>query len=267
MATLPTPSGDDLTPKQLFLGHLKLIEDVIAHCCRRSRFQPEEKEDFQQTVMLKLIEDDYAVFRLFQGRSNIKTYLTVVINRLLLDYQDHIWGKWRPSAEAERLGRLAMRLERLLVRDELSFDGACQTIWGEGVTESEQELQDLAAKLPPRSLRRFVSEEVIENEASHDPRPDEHFEQEEWAADWKRLTAKLFRALATLPAEDQILVRMRTEFKVADIARLRKMDQKSLYRRLDKIYARLEKELEWLGARRQDVENLLRALKPGLLDF
>jgi len=91
--------------------------------------------------------------------------------------------------------------------------------------------------------------------------------QKQWAADWKRLTAKLFRALATLPAEDQLLVRMRTEFKVADIARLRKMDQKSLYRRLDKIYVRLEKELERLGAGRQDVEHLLRALKPGLLDF
>lgn len=266
MATLPNPP-DGLTPEQLFLGHLPLIEDVIAHCCRRSHFQPEEKEDFEQTVMVKLIEDDYAVFRLFQGRSNIKTYLTIVIKRLLLDYQDHIWGKWRSSAEAEKLGRLAMRLERLLVRDRLTFDEACQTLWGEGVTASELELKELAAKLPPRSLRRFVSAESLESEASHDPRPDEHSEQKEWAADWKRVTAKLFQALATLPAEDQLLVRMRTEFKVVDIARLRKMDQKSLYRRLEKIYARLREELKRLGVQRQDLGNLLEALTPGLLDF
>lgn len=266
MATLSKPPGG-LSPEQIFLGHLEHIEAIIAHCCRRSRFQPEEAKDFGQEVMVKLIEDNYAVFRLFKGRSNIKTYLTVVIKRLLLDYQDHIWGKWRPSAEAEKLGRLAMRLERLLVRDGLTFDEACQTLWGEGVTESELELKDLAAKLPPRSLRRFVSAESLESEASHDPRPDEQSEQKEWAADWKRITAKLFQALATLPAEDQLLIRMRTEFKVVDIARLRKMDQKSLYRRLEKIYARLRKELERLGVRRQDLENLLGALTPGLLDF
>jgi RNA polymerase sigma factor for flagellar operon FliA len=217
--------------------------------------------------MIKLIEDDYAVFRLFQGRSNIKTYLTVVIKRLLLDYQDHIWGKWRPSAEAERLGRVAIELERLLVREERPFGEACQILWGEGVTMSEAELRDLSAKLPPRSLRRFVGEEKLQSEASRDPLPDEQFEQKEWSADWRRITAKLLRALATLPAEDQLLVRMRTEFKVADIARLRKMEQKPLYRRLEKIYEKLRKELERLGAPRQDIENLLRALKPGLLDF
>jgi RNA polymerase sigma factor (sigma-70 family) len=266
MATLPTPT-DDLSPEQLFLGHLELIEEIITHCRRRSRFSPQETEDFRGQVMIKLIEDDYAVFRLFEGRSNMTTYLTVVIKRLLLDYQDHIWGKWRPSAEAERLGRVAMRLERLLVRDGMSFREACQILWGEGVTMSEAELRDLHVKLPRRSLRRFVGEESVESEVSREPRPDEVLEQKEWAADWKRITAKLLRALATLPAEDQLLVRMRTEFKVADIARLRKMDQKSLYRRLEKIYARLEKELERLGARRQDVENLLRSLKPGLLDF
>src|SRR4051812_47207016 len=68
MATLPKPP-DGLSPEQIFLGHQRLIEDVIAHCCRRSRFQPEEAKDFGQEVMVKLIEDDYAVFRLFEGRS------------------------------------------------------------------------------------------------------------------------------------------------------------------------------------------------------
>ena len=76
MATLPTPPGDDLTPEQLFLGHLDLIEAIVGHCYRGSRFKPQEAEDFRGTVMVKLIEDDYAVFRKFQGRSTMKTYLT-----------------------------------------------------------------------------------------------------------------------------------------------------------------------------------------------
>jgi hypothetical protein len=72
MATLPSPPGDHLPPEQLFLGHLELIEAIVAQSCRRSRFKPQEIEDFQGTVMVKLIEDDYAVFRKFQGRSTLK---------------------------------------------------------------------------------------------------------------------------------------------------------------------------------------------------
>jgi len=62
MATLPTPPGD-LPPEDLFLGHLKLIEEVISHCCRRSHFSREEVEDFGGHVKCRLIEDDHAIWR------------------------------------------------------------------------------------------------------------------------------------------------------------------------------------------------------------
>ncbi len=128
---MPTPPHDP-TPEELFRENLPLIEQIIGHCCRRAHFTPQEAKDFGGHVRLKLFEDVCRVFREFRGRSSIKTYLTVTINRLLLDYQNHIWGKWRPSAEAERLGRVAIRMERLLVRDELSFDEVCKILRGEG---------------------------------------------------------------------------------------------------------------------------------------
>ena len=123
MATLPSPPSD-LPPMDLFLGHQKLIEEVIAHCCRRSHFKREEAEDFGSLVKIKFLEDDCAILREYQGKSSIRTYLTVVIKRLLMDYQDHLWGKWRYSAEAERLGPVAMRLERLLQREDVPLDEA-----------------------------------------------------------------------------------------------------------------------------------------------
>ncbi len=264
---LPAPP-DDLTPEQLFLGHLKDIEKVIAHACRRCPFSRQEAEDFAGTVRLKLVEDNYARVRQFQGRSSFKTYLTTVIQRLLQDYQNSVWGKWRPSAEAERLGEVAMWLEREIVREGRSFDEACQILrLNRRVEMSVAGLADLAAKLPPRNLRRFVGEESLQTEPSCDPRPDERIEAQERGVTRRRIYAALQRALAELPKEDRFLILMWTELKVADIARIRGVEQKPLYRRIEKILKTLRKALERQGLRRQDVEKVLGSLGVPELDF
>ena len=258
---MPTPP-DAPTPEELFRENLPLIEQIIDHCCRRGHFTSQEAKDFGGDVMLKLVDDDYRVFREFRGRSSLKTYLAVTIKRLLLDYQNHIWGKWRPSAEAERLGPVAMRMERMLVRDGLSFDEVCKVLRGEGVEMTVLELADLRAKLPPRSLRRFVSEERLQKEITREPRPDERLEGKERAGLRRRVFAILLQALKILTSEEQVLVRMRTEFKVSEIARLLGMEQKPLYKRLEKIYEKLRKELERHGIRRGDIQDLLGGLQP-----
>ncbi|HKI01334.1 MAG TPA: sigma-70 family RNA polymerase sigma factor [Thermoanaerobaculia bacterium] len=252
----------------LFLGHLQLIEAVIAHCCRRAHFKREEAEDFGSHVKLKLIEDDCAVIRQYQGKSNIKTYLTVVIRRLLLDYQDHLWGKWRYSAEAERLGPVAMRLERLLEREKYTLEQACQILrMNEKIEMSEAELRDLAAKLPPRIGRHVVGEESLAAEPDRGPRPDERVEENEREGMSRRVYMTLQGCLAALPKEDRLFVRMRMEYSVAQIARIRGVEQKPLYRRLEKIYKELRKCLGTHGIRRQDLEQVLGSLKPEISDF
>ena len=91
---------DDLTPEQLFLDNLDLIERTATYVCQRSRLRPEDKEDFVSLVKQKLMDNDYAVLREFERRNaSFATYLNTIIRRLLLDYQNHLWGKWRNSAE------------------------------------------------------------------------------------------------------------------------------------------------------------------------
>lgn len=252
--------------EQMFLDNLPLIEEIVGHCCRKAHFIPQEAEDFRGHVHLKLIGDDYAVFRKYRERSSMRTYLATVITNLARDYQDKIWGKWRSSAEAEELGRVAVRLERLLVRDQLSFGEACKILRGEGVTLSVLELADLRAKLPPRSLRRFVTDVELESKPTQDPGPGEELENKEREAVKRRVYAALFRAVETLSKEDQILIRMWTEFKVSEIARIRGMEQKPLYRRLTKVFAELKKALTRQGIRRKDIEDLLGGLKSGRRD-
>src|SRR6478672_4714082 len=123
------PPLDTRPPEKIFLESLPVIREIIAHSARGLSRQ--DGEDFSQTVMVRLIEEDYRILREFKGRSSLRTYLAIAIKRMLLDYQNHLWGKWHPSAEAKRLGPTAIWLERLLYRDKLSFEEACRVILGE----------------------------------------------------------------------------------------------------------------------------------------
>jgi RNA polymerase sigma factor (sigma-70 family) len=261
MATSRTPSY--LPPDQLLLKNLPFIEKAVAQSCRRSHFSPEEAKDFASCVHVKLIEDDYRVFRQFKGESSLRTYLATVIKWFLLDYRDHLWGKWRESAEAKRLGPVAERLERLLVREEYTFDQAVQILQvNEKLGMTEAELEDLRTRLPQRAGRRVVGEEVLQGLPSREPRPDEALEEKDTQAECRRILMKLHRALDGLPDEDRVFVKLAMEMKVADIARAQGLEQKPLYRRVERICKELRKALEWEGVRREDVQKILGCLQP-----
>ena len=104
MAAAPVPVA--LAGEALFLSQLDVIERVISFVCVRHHLPGSDADDFGSHVKLRLIESDYAILKKFEGRSSLRTYLTVVIQRLFLDYRISAWGKWRPSAEAKRAASL-----------------------------------------------------------------------------------------------------------------------------------------------------------------
>ena len=67
-------------------------------------------------------ERGYDIIDRFEGRSSLRTYLTVVISRMLLDWRNSKYGKWRPSKAALSLGEHAVDLERLMSRDGYTAD-------------------------------------------------------------------------------------------------------------------------------------------------
>ena len=259
------PPTDSRPPEKIFLENLPVIREIIAHSARRLSRQ--DGEDFSQTVMVRLIEEDYRIFREFKGRSSLRTYLAIAIKRMLLDYQNHLWGKWHPSAEAKRLGPTAIWLERLLYRDKLSFEEACRVILGEDPEVSRANLELFRAKLAVRIPRHMVGEEYLESEADTKLRPDERLEAKELAVLGRRVLRTLFTCISLLDPEERTLLWLKLELSVAEIARLRKVDQKPLYRRLVKIYWKLERELARRAVRRQEIEEILRRLRSGFLDF
>src|SRR5262245_35135549 len=98
-------------------SELTLLAEVIRQAARSHGLRREDAQDFEQTVHVTLLQRNYDIFERFEGKSSLRTYLTVVIGRLMLDWRNRTYGKWRSSAAAKRLGPFAVDLERLVHRD------------------------------------------------------------------------------------------------------------------------------------------------------
>ena len=106
----------------------RVIRDVS---CRHNLFGA-DAEDFAQTVQLRILENEYDAFARFLGESSLRTYLTVVVTRLLLDWRNRHYGKWRPLALAKRLGPDAVAMDCLMNRDGYSKEEACEILASAG---------------------------------------------------------------------------------------------------------------------------------------
>lgn len=258
------PAGGGET---LFVSQLPLIEQVISFIARRHHLRTEDADELGAHVKLKLLENDYALLRKFQGRSSLRTYLSTVIQRLFLDYRIASWGKWRPSAEAKRLGQVAILLERLLTRDGYSIDEAYEVMTtNHRLTETRAELERLASRLPPRAKRRFESDDVLGDLPSAERPADQIVVDRESTQVGLRVQAALRGALADLEGQDRLILTMRFDDgkTVAEIATVLRLEQKALYRRIDRLMASLRNELEAAGIQRAAVVEMLERPLAGI---
>jgi RNA polymerase sigma factor (sigma-70 family) len=249
-----------MTPEQLFLANLPLVKELVAQACRRCYLKRETAEDFLSDVLDRIMADEYAVLRKFEGKSRLKRYLHVVISRYMFDFQNHLWGKWRPSEMAKRLGPVAVQLDTLLHRNGHSFDEAVQILrTNHKVEMSWQELNEIAAKLPPRTPRNHMEgEEILESLPSSENQPDAGIIEEEKSIRLARALEVLRKALKSLPAEDHVILRMHLwdRFSITQISKVLGLVHKPLYGRIQKIKKHLREEMERQGIRKEDIQDL-----------
>jgi RNA polymerase sigma factor for flagellar operon FliA len=250
---VPSDTAQPPGPRETFLAELPRIERIVASISRRNGLSADDAEEFAAVVNMRLIENDYAVLRKFEGRSALATYLTVVIANIYRDFRIEKWGKWRPSAAAKRLGQVAVRLETLLYRDGYRLHEAIELLHTTGfAANGDTELKRLAAELPerynPRKAARAVGIQVeAADRADLGLDRDEHLQAAEVAR------AALRDALETLPAEDRIILRLRfwDGLSVPDIARALELETKRLYRRIDAMLECIRPVLEARGVDRE----------------
>lgn len=247
-----------MKPEDTYLLHLRTIERIAAFVARRHHLEVSEAEEFVQEVRFRLLDAAYAIIRKFEGRSSFSTYLTTVILRLFHQWRVERWGKWRPSAEAKRLGEKAVTLERLMSREGFTFSEAVRILTTpEGSKYTVSELEAIYLRLPPRNPRPvIVSGETIPDFMTVEADAYERLESEERAQARRKAFRIVDDVMSGMGAEDRLILQMRywDRLSVPDIARTLHLDQKKLYKRFDRLLLILRRALEDAG------------LDPGLLD-
>ena len=244
----------------LLVQHLGHIDRVVGGVARRHQLSAPDTEELTSVVRYKLIDKDFAILKKFQGRSSITTYLTVVVERLCLDFFNEQWGKWRPSSAAVKIGRVGIHLEQLIARDGLTFDEAVNTLQiNHGVSETREDLLGIYVQLPIRTVRRLAGEEELALVASRGGASDPAFELPEEYALAVRIETVLTEAIARLPHRDRMLVKLHylDGYSVASIARHLKVEARPLYNHLEDTKRQLNAELRKAGIDESQVNRVV----------
>ncbi|MEK6371730.1 MAG: hypothetical protein AABO58_03455 [Acidobacteriota bacterium] len=247
-----------MDPQELFLSNLDAIDRAIAYVCHRNHLSPQDGEEFNSEVKTKLIEGNYGVIRKFEGRSSFSTYMTTVIQRLYFQWRVQMWGKWRPSAEAKRLGEKAITLERLLTRDGFTYGEALETLTTGTSAYTRDELEALYLRLPTRQPRPVLVSSLAPD-AAPTVDPDAALFTAERRKTARAAAAAVDEAMAAMDAESQIILRMRfwNSRKVPDIAAALRIDAKRLYKKIDRLLLTLRGALEKAGIAQEAISDLL----------
>jgi RNA polymerase sigma factor (sigma-70 family) len=252
-----------MNPEETYLQHLRTIERIAAFVARRHHLEASEAEEFIQEVRVRLLDDNYAIIRKFEGRSTFSTYLTTVIGRLFAQWRVEQWGKWRPSAEAKRLGDKAVTLERLMSRDGFTFSEAVRVLTTpKSSSYTIGELEAIYLRLPSRNPRPVVvSEERVPDVLTVEADAYERIDAGDRARVLRQALQTIDGVLKGMEAEDQLILELRFwhSQRVPEIAKTLNLDQKKLYKRLDRLFLVLRRELESTGVSQADLNGLLSA--------
>jgi len=245
---------------RLFESNLALIDGVVAAVCHRAGMFGADAEDFASATKLALMENDYAVLRLFEGRSSLTTFLAVIVQRFLIDERTKRTGRWHPSREAERLGESAVVLERIVRRDRRSIEEAIPIVQSIDPTLTRERVMEIEARLPLRAPRpRPVDLSDAEGGLAATERADDRA----LAADAVRLaerTSGLIReALEAMTLEERMIIRFHyaSAMTIAEISGVLRLPQRPLYRRLEALLRRLRATLTAAGIDARDLGDLI----------
>lgn len=248
-------------PNEPVLRLLSHVEPIERSLRKRECLAEQEAEDLHSYLQLKLVERGASILAGFKGRSTLETYLSVVVQRLFLDFRVERTGKWRPSAIARRLGPIAVRLEELIERRGGSVSQAIDELRSRhGVPLSVSELESLAAQLPSRPMRSNpVDGELRAAESAPAAPMADPVSVREDERSARRIESLLESALTRLEEEDRAIVRLHffEGLSIAAVSSLLGVRQKPLYRRVERILVELRRNLEKAGVDRREVDALI----------
>jgi DNA-directed RNA polymerase specialized sigma24 family protein len=231
-----------MTFEELILQHRGHILQVVRDLGRRHHLAAAEREEFEGRAFHALERNDFELLRAFDGRSTWNTYLTLVVTREFHAYQALLWGSWRPSAVARRLGPAGVLLEELVRRDGLTLEDAFEVMRsGHRVDLPRYRLLHAARVLGLSDSTRLPP---VTNDA-----PDDEVIQ-----------GLLQGLLAQLPPEDRLMLtlRYRDGQPLTTVARVLQRDVRPVERRLEQVEMTLRRALAGAGIPEAHVQRVLQ---------
>lgn len=264
------PGRPSVDGRALLEDHVALVRRITGFVAHRRSMRHEEGEEFLSWVFEKLLENDARILTEFSGRSTLKTYLTTVILRLSVDFLRRTSGRWQPSAQATRLGPVAIELERMVHRDGRSREEAVQTVLSrhKGAIP-EKQLTEMAADIDRAPAPRTVDDGPLADFPDQALRPD----QGEEAPATGRLLAwrKSFaREAGRLSGEEKLVLvmRFRDGLPPREIASRIGADARHVSKRIEKALEKLRRRLGQAGIQAEAMEAVIAdKTAPLPLDF
>jgi RNA polymerase sigma factor (sigma-70 family) len=237
------------------------IRRAVAFVCRKHGLHGADAEDFASTVNVKLLEDECAILRQFRGDSNLNTYLNVVVHRIFIDQCVHEHGKWRPSADAKRIGPVAAELERRVQWDGEQVDDAVRQTAAAHPDVPLAEIKQIAANVPQRQRRRSTVplDEAVELFLTAREQSDILIVTRARRSTRSRAEEIVRTHLKSLEPQDRLILQFQFEddMHISDIARRLQVDQKPLYRRREQLFRELRSALQEQGIGADEIRDLL----------
>ena len=241
-----------MTFEKLIRQQRSHIDQVIGDLARCHYFGQAEVDEFRAAMIGALERNDFELLRAFDGRSTWETYLTLVVTREFFLFQMSLWGQWRPSPAAKRLGAAGVLLEELVVRDRLLVTEAIETMrTRHRVDVPRYRLMQMAEQL---QLAEAAAGEGHTTLAVPPPEPMDPRVQTALADAWNRLSP-----------DDRLIaeLRFRDGQPLTRIARMMNLDVRPVQRRLDHAKEVIASSLMDHGVLREDVEALLASAENG----
>jgi RNA polymerase sigma factor for flagellar operon FliA len=245
--------------QRLFTDNLEKIEKLVRISGRRHHFSHVEQQDFASYVNIELLKDDCVTLRKFQNRSSWWTFLAAVIEKLALDFLIEKWGRWRPSAAAEKLGPIAVILDRLVHRDGHTLEEAMEIVLAHHAAGlSYAELHAMWRQIPPRPRAMDVGEDAAAAVSSTDS-SDVRVEDAALQREIDRVGRVLREAFGVLPTQDRVMIALRYDhgLSMAEIAKLMNSSVPTLHRRLDRSLKALRATLSRGGFDPRQISTLI----------
>ena len=235
-----------MTFEQLIEQQRPHVERVVQDLARRYYLASSEIEEFRTTLDRALERNDHELLRAFDGRCTWETYLTTVVTRQFFLFQAAMWGQWRPSSLAIRMGAAAMLLEELVLRDRFTLNDAID--W---MRTSHR------VDVPRHRLQQFAEQLGIQAPGAADRNPSSAAPSAPDAA----LRHALRDALALTSPDDRLILelRFRDRQPLTRIAALLRTDARPLQRRIDTLMNVIRESLLTQGINASDVDALLKS--------